>query len=252
MQNLEINSIFSSSINPTTLLIALGIGVIPSLIWLLFWLREDREWPEPRGLLFLTFLAGMFAVIFVLPVQQWIATLPLQGDYLVILWAFSEEVLKFLAVFIIAMRTGQLDEPIDFPIYCITGALGFAALENSLYLIHPVLVQDTIAGLLTGNLRFMGSTLLHSVATGIVGIMLGLAFGQKKGVLFIATIFGLLIGTALHSVFNFFIIKDNGGNFFSVFAIIWAVTVVVLLLFEKLRRMSQIIDEKKTVQPIIS
>ena len=59
-----------NGIDITIILFALLGGVIPTLLWLWFWLREDRAHPEPLGLLFLTFLAGAFTVPVVLPIEN--------------------------------------------------------------------------------------------------------------------------------------------------------------------------------------
>ena len=56
--------------NPKTLAIALLVGIVPSLIWLWFWLKEDSRRPEPRGMILRTFLAGMAAVPLVLPFEK--------------------------------------------------------------------------------------------------------------------------------------------------------------------------------------
>ena len=45
-------------------------GLLPAALWLWFWLKEDSVHPEPRGLIVVTFIAGMLAVAFVLPLQQ--------------------------------------------------------------------------------------------------------------------------------------------------------------------------------------
>ncbi len=223
--------------DPTTLLIALAGGMVPAIFWLHFWLREDKDNPEPTGLLFLTFIMGMFAVILVLPVEKFIATLSNDSNILTILWAAAEELMKFAAVFIIALKSQEVDQPVDYPIYFITCALGFAALENALFLIYPITVNDTTVSLLTGNLRFMGATLLHATSSALIGISLGLAFFQSKGVKFIYCVGGVIFSVALHSIFNFFIIENNGINFLQVFAFLWVVSIIIMLLFEKLRRM---------------
>ena len=51
----------------TTLGYAFLGGLLPSLIWLYFLLKEDSRCPEPRTLIALTFVAGMVAVPFALP-----------------------------------------------------------------------------------------------------------------------------------------------------------------------------------------
>ena len=40
------------------------------------------------------------------------------------------------------------------------------------------------------------------------------------------------------AAFNFFIMDNSGQNFLSVFAFVWVVTIINLLLLEKIRRMS--------------
>ena len=42
---------------------ALLAGILPSLIWLWFWLREDSERSEPRWLLTASFFGGVVAVL---------------------------------------------------------------------------------------------------------------------------------------------------------------------------------------------
>ena len=231
----------SLSGDPTTLLIALGGGMVPALLWLWFWLREDRENPEPSGLLFMTFIVGMLSVILVLPVEKWVATLAVSDTMHTILWAASEEILKFLVVLAVVFRSPYLDEPVDFAIYFMTAALGFAALENGLFLIHPVTVNDTVVSLLTGNLRFFGATLLHAAASGIIGIFLGLAFFKSGFAKKIYGIFGIAAAISLHSVFNLFIMGYTGKSFLGIFAFLWVVCIIIMLLYEKLRRMAEYI-----------
>ena len=53
-----------------TILFALLGGVLPALLWLWFWLKEDKKRPEPRGLILLAFIAGMLTVPVVLPFEK--------------------------------------------------------------------------------------------------------------------------------------------------------------------------------------
>lgn len=224
--------------DPKTLGLALLGGLIPSLIWLWFWLKEDNKKNEPKGLLTIIFILGMLSVVCVLPVQKFIQNVIASNQWEIILWACSEEIVKYLAVIVIIYKSHYVDEPLDWPIYMITAALGFAALENTLFLIKPLSLGDTVVGLLTGQLRFLGSTLLHAVASASIGIALGLAFYVEQKYKKYYLIIGLIFATVLHSVFNFFIIKDAGNDFLRVLAFLWVITIIVMLLFEKLRRMS--------------
>ena len=226
----------------TRLVLAILGGMLPAIMWLFFWLREDKEHPEPKGLILITFILGMITVIFVLPFEQLAKTKILNEHVLTVVWAFTEEMIKYLACALVAFRTREITEPIDYPIFLIVAALGFAALENTLFLFPSLQMGDSVVSLLTGNLRFLGATLLHAVSSSLIGIALGLAFFSSWLTKKFALIVGIIAATALHSVFNFFIIKSDGQNFFSVFGFLWIVTIISMLLFEKLRRMSQIID----------
>lgn len=224
--------------DPKILGIALIGGVLPALIWLWFWLREDAEKPEPKGMLMLCFLLGMVAVIFVLPVEKYLQVHISSQEYQILSWASVEEIIKYLAVLIVLFNTSYIKNPIDYPIYIITAALGFAALENTFFLIKPLSLDHSTVGLLTSQLRFLGSTLLHSVSSGLIGISLGLSFYLGRFFKKLYLIIGMIAAIALHTAFNFFIIDNNGNNFLSVFALLWVVTIINMLLIEKLRRMS--------------
>lgn len=224
--------------DPKILGIALIGGVLPALIWLWFWLREDEEKPEPKGMLMLCFLLGMVAVIFVLPIEKFLQVHISSQEYQILSWASVEEIIKYLAVLIVLFNTSYIKNPIDYPIYIITAALGFAALENTFFLIKPLSLDHSTVGLLTSQLRFLGSTLLHSVSSGLIGISLGLSFYLGRFFKKLYLIIGMIAAIALHTAFNFFIIDNNGNNFLSVFALLWVVTIINMLLIEKLRRMS--------------
>jgi len=224
---------------PLMVVIAILAGIIPAALWLFFWLREDSEDKEPFGLLVMTFLAGMLSVIIVIPFQKIVAGLFTDTITQTVLWSACEEIIKYLAFLVIVSRTPYLDEPMEYPIYLMTAGLGFAALENGLFLMHPLAASDTVVSLLTGNLRFLGATLLHSVCSGIVGIGLGIAYFKSRELKNTYLVIAMFVAIALHAVFNFFIIEKNGENFFQIFGFLWVSTIIIMLLFEKLRRMGK-------------
>lgn len=214
-------------------------GFLPSLIWLWFWLREDDVHPEPKAMLALVFLLGMGTVVLVLPIQQFVAGLTADPQSRLVLWALAEEAIKYFAVLLIIGGNRAANEPIDWPIYLITAALGFATLENALFIAKPLALSGATVSLLTGHLRFLGSTLLHTVASGVIGIAMGVSFhmGGLRRVFFL--FLGSAAAVALHTAFNFFIIRNGGADFLKVFSFLWVATVILLLLFEKVRRMSR-------------
>jgi RsiW-degrading membrane proteinase PrsW (M82 family) len=155
--------------------------------------------------------------------------------FLVACWAFVEELFKFIAAYFAGIHTRDDDEPIDPLIYLITAALGFAAAENTLFVTHPLLDHNLLMTFATGNLRFMGSTLLHLVSSAAIGVSLGLVFYKKRSIKIRHIIAGLVIATTLHSFFNLFIMNTNGEATFTVFYGVWIAILVLVLLFEKLK-----------------
>ena len=135
-----------------------------------------------------------------------------------------------------------MGEPIDWPIFMITAALGFAAMENALFLLKPITLDQTTVGLLTGQMRFLGATLLHSVVSAVVGVGMGLSLHLAPWLKKTYFLIAMALAIGLHSAFNFFIIRNDGDDFLKVFGFLWVITIMVMLIFEKLRRMSGIIN----------
>ncbi len=213
-------------------------GVIPTLLWLFFWLREDRFQPEPRGLLMLTFFAGALSVFIVLPTEQLVKAMGIVGTERILIFAAAEEIVKFAVVFLIDFHSSYLDEPIDYAIYLITGSLGFAAAENVMFLLEPSLQQDISFIIETGTLRFLGASILHSVLAAILGIIIGFVCYKKRNTKILFTILGLGIVIILHTIFNYFIIKYVEINGLLTLGILWLVTLIIIALFEKVRRIN--------------
>jgi RsiW-degrading membrane proteinase PrsW (M82 family) len=219
--------------------VALLGGILPAVFWLWFWVKEDKLHPEPRGLIILAFLAGMLATAAAYPIEKLIAT-NIDGTdaTLLFLWAVTEEVLKFLAIYIVALRSKYFDEPIDAVLYLITIALGFAALENAMFLINPLGDGDALATILLGNFRFIGATLLHVAASGIVGVALALSFYSIKAKRQFIAFIGLLGAIALHTIFNFSIIVSEGTYLYEIFVSLWIFILGILLICEKIKKIA--------------
>ncbi len=220
-------------------LFAFMISLVPVLIWLGFWLFEDSKRPEPRGLIFLAFLSGMVAVLIVLPFQQVAATYLTMGFPLILIWAAIEEVTKFGVAYVMVLRKRDVDEPIDFAIYLITIALGFAALENALFIFHPLIDGHFFESLVAGNLRFVGATLVHVLSSAVIGGALAFAYYRERVQKIWYGFMGVILAIALHAFFNFLIIITGSDGTLTVFLGVWFGIIFVLLALERVKSLQR-------------
>jgi protease PrsW len=228
-------------------IIAFLAGFIPVMLWLWFLEHEDKN-PEPKKVTLLAFIAGILTVFAIIPVQYLITVLfgtSLSGDQpsiIIILWAASEEIGKFLVAYFLVLRRIENDEPIDSLMYLITTALGFAALENALYLLSPLRNGDVVQAVVTGNFRFIGATLLHVVSSSIIGVALAFSYYKSATIRRMHLIIGLIGATLLHTFFNFSIIIDEGSKAIISFFTVWIALIILLLVFEKIKQIKKPIN----------
>ncbi|MDE1975348.1 MAG: PrsW family intramembrane metalloprotease [Patescibacteria group bacterium] len=219
----------------TEFLYALLAGVIPSMVWLFFWTREDSDQPEPRALLAACFLGGMLAVLLAIPAEKYVATLVSDQSYQYLFWAAIEEAFKLIAVLSIAFMSRWNDEPIDAMIYFIAVALGFAALENVLFILGSVSDGGLASSVVTANMRFFGATLVHVVSSSLIGFGLGLTFFRGRLAKVIGGLAGLAAATAIHAAFNLTVVNSGPNDTLRIFAWVWAGVVIVIVLFEEIK-----------------
>lgn len=214
-------------------------GLLPSLVWMWFWMHENYKHNEPKGVIALTFVFGMIAVFMVYPFQKLLPGylgFKIGSTQTLVLWSFIEELFKFLVAYFCALRLKEVfNEPIDAFIYMMTAALGFVAMENTFYLLAPLLQGDTIGSILTGNLRFMGASLLHVVASGALSVFIGYAFYKNVKIKESFWILGIIVATILHSLFNYFIIELAEKHIFLIFSFVWMTTVILILALEHVK-----------------
>lgn len=191
------------------------LGIAPSLVWLLFYLRKDSR-PEPKKMVLKIFIFSSFfvglAFILEIAVREISLKLPLFLLSIVIFFIIPliEEFTKFLPLKIFLFKSPYLDEGTDFIFYMIISALSFAGIENILILKmgEPLIKMTEIVSLLLG--RFLTATFLHSLTSGIFGYFLYLSYLnlKRKNIIFLK---GLFLVSLLHGFYNFLIISIEGS-----------------------------------------
>jgi len=166
--------------NDMTFLAASAIA--PCLLLLWFFSSRDLN-PEPRGKIWAAFWTGvaamLLALVFGLPIQALLPEPVQAGPYLYglldafLVAAIPEECAKFLLLRRFCRKTPECDEPMDCVVYAVAASLGFAALENVLY------VSD--GGLPLALLRAVSAVPSHALYGAIMGYFLGRALFGRAG-----------------------------------------------------------------------
>mgnify|MGYP001609899923 FL=1 len=228
---------------------AVLLSFIPPIFWLWFWLKEDAH-PEPKKEIIIVFFAGMGAVLLAIVLEKSASEansffkniLGYGADYFglfnILAFALAEELSKTGAAFFTALRSKYFDEPVDAMIYLVTAALGFAALENVLF-IGDSLKSGITESVAVSATRFINAVLLHVASSSIIGAGFAFSFFHKERRAK-ELIFAFFLATLLHSVYNFFIIKSIklASADYQIMATLLVVlgASAALLLFEKARK----------------
>jgi RsiW-degrading membrane proteinase PrsW (M82 family) len=232
-------------------LILLALGVTPSFVWLLFYLKEDPH-PEPKRWLLAAFLSGMGAVPIALVLEQGLvrivppiteASVPALTASTIVLFlgvALIEENAKFLAARTLLLKNPVFDEPVDAMIYMVTAALGFAALENIVLLGMLDGSKLISEGIPTMILRLVGANFLHTLASGTIGFGWALSLvteqKRKKAAYLISSI---AAATALHGAFNAMVLRFGTLYLFPATLLLFTVGLLVLHEFDILKTLQK-------------
>ncbi len=234
-------------------------GVLPSVIWLFYYLRKDMH-PEPKKTILKVFILGAMITIPTFFVQVGLAQLldwlklsglldgyPMIADLLkwFVVIALTEELLKYAVARFGVLQSSAVDEPLDIMLYMVVAALGFAALENILYLFSPIdnlsfrtILETTVT---ISFMRFVGATFLHTLCSGLMGYFIALGSirgGRKKGFL---VIYGLLLATLLHGLYNFSIMMLQAPfNFLIPIFIIVGLAIFIFYDFDEIKKVKSI------------
>ena len=178
------------------------VALAPGAFWLWYFVRQDRFEPEPPGLILLVFLGGVLAV-FPAGILEDVFGVLLGEDAIAVLIApVVEEVAKCAVVLLTAYRTAEFDEPMDGIVYAVAAAMGFATLENVLY-VFSSLEEGITPALGTGLARAFLSVPGHALFALPWGYSLGIARFRPRAALHAILLPGLFTAIAFHTLYNF-------------------------------------------------
>ena len=187
-------------------MVLLAIAAAPVLVLLFWFYHKDKYNKEPLHMLFFAFLGGCFSVVPTLLIGAlWQnAGFKQEGSnlylafYAFIVVALTEDSCKYLFVRRI-MRKSYVDEPYDAIIYCVMVSMGFAFVENLLYVFQE--------GFNVGVLRAFTAIPAHATFATIMGYYLGRAkfFGNE----YLNTFAGIAGAVIMHGLYDYFLFIEN-------------------------------------------
>ena len=177
------------------------LAIVPAL--LLLWFFHSRDaYPEPPRVVWATFFLGVLSIFGVL-----IVALPAKGLLVgitnpygygiaeaFVCAAIPEECFKFLVLYAYAARHREFNEPMDGVIYGVAASLGFATLENVLYV--------SSHGVGVGVMRAFSAVPGHAFMGAVMGYYVGrarFASGPRGSLFGLA----LLVPILLHGMYDF-------------------------------------------------
>ena len=178
------------------------LAFAPGIFWLWFFIRRATYRPGPRRLLVFTFLLGMASTIPAGIINSIFLDDSILSDSanlasvaygMLFVVGPAEETCKFLAVRLLAYRSPYFDEPGDGLVYSAAASLGFASLENLLYI------------LIFGPAVMIGRAPLSTLGHLVFGSLWGYALGrhiQSRGRSHVQVFVGIAAGALAHGLFN--------------------------------------------------
>ena len=180
----------------TNPLLLLALAVAPAAVLLKYVLIKDKYEPEPLRLVAKTFFLGSLSTLAAL-VLEFVFNVPIPFLRQFVSVALIEEGLKLLVVWFAAYRSPHFNEVMDGIVYGVAASLGFATVENIVYVFG--------GGVGTAIVRAFLSVPSHAAYGGIMGYYLGLAkYSRQQGhnnerMLIVK---GLLFAVVLHGAFD--------------------------------------------------
>jgi RsiW-degrading membrane proteinase PrsW (M82 family) len=187
------------------------LTLAPPLLIVAYIIKADR-FPEPVGLCISTFLLGCLLCIPAASLNSYFIP-DLSYAYLA---GFTEETLKFAAIYFYIRTKTDFDESMDAIVYGTLISLGFATLENFQY-VYNAGNPDFIA-----ILRSFTAIPLHACCGIIMGYYFGLYIFKERDKLNL--IKSLFFAIAFHASYNYFATRN---------ILLMFVVLIILVLFAK-------------------
>jgi RsiW-degrading membrane proteinase PrsW (M82 family) len=179
----------------------------PVIIILVYVYIRDKYQKEPAGLLFKTLLVGALTTIPILLVETWLSKFMVYFSGLhaaaynaFVVAAFTEEFFKFAALYYLIWRHKEFDEKYDGIVYAVFVSLGFALVENIMYVFQY--------GHEVAYARALTAVPVHAILGITMGYYFSLAkfYKKRRTVNFLTA---LLMPILLHGIYDFILMSQH-------------------------------------------
>ena len=181
------------------------IALAPVIVILIYIYVKDKYEKEPIGLLVKNFFLGAVVSIIITLLLGFIANIifPLTDQKSILqqfvkaffVVALVEEFSKYIIVKYYAQKKTDFNEPFDGIVYALVVSMGFAALENVLYISQ--------FGVTTGLTRAFSAVPAHATFGILMGYFMGKAKFSDCRVKY--NLIGLVVATLFHGAYDFFL-----------------------------------------------
>ena len=210
------------------------ISILPIILILSYIIFNDRE-REPFHFLAILFFSGIASVLltFIMSISlRWFfpffdSDFRLLNPFKLIIYSFLgvaiiEEISKWLMLSIISYHSKHFDEFYDMIVYSCCVSLGFACVENILYVFS--------SGFKEGIIRMFTAVPGHASFAIFMGYYLGLAkiasINNRKDLERKYFLFSITIPTILHGLYDYSIMINN--IYFIIFYFVFIVALYIL------------------------
>lgn len=189
------------------ILLLTALALAPGAAIIVYFYHADKYEKEPKSALLGAFLLGVFSIIPAVALGELFEWLGLTDNqttastfiYAFVTVAFSEEISKYWVFKKWSYSQSYFNEPFDGIMYAVMVSMGFATLENVLY------VQDL--GFSVAIFRMFTAVPAHATFGVMMGYFAGLAKFSKNS--FYLRFMGLVLAILFHGAYDFFLMEKN-------------------------------------------
>ena len=207
--------------------ILIGLAILPGLA-ISYWIyRQDRYEKEPFNVLFKAFVAGCAstipAMLLQLQFQDWenADSLADTALFAFAIIGIAEEFSKFLLLRFFIYPDDEFNEPMDGIVYAVMVGMGFATVENLMYIFNA----DGEGDISTAIGRAFTAVPAHAAFAILMGSYMGLAkfVPERRNSLLLT---GLLLAIFFHGLYDFFLLQKvyQGLGALAIGALVWGIS----------------------------